>query len=497
MKIAAALLLIVPALAPAQQIGIGMYSLPLVNNGTPGPYWIAPGPDGALWFTETWGNSIGRITTAGKATEYPLPTPGSFPECITAGPDGALWFTETAVKQIGRITTAGTITEYPAVALGITTGPDGALWFTGSTDNFIGRITTSGVITEYPLPAGNGYPVYITAGPDGALWFTEAGAGFGRITTAGVFTLYPVAPDMGQGAITTGPDGALWATGGAGTDMIARITTAGVATLYYTPTGQSWPLAITAGPDGALWFTEAPLFNEPPGQIGRITTAGVITEYPVPIPAPFYASVPSGIALGSDGELWFTEGTSGTQIGELVVPTANLSVNPPDGFYRSNLTFSGSGFAPNETVLIYYQGIGSNVLASATADASGSITVTAQAPQSPYGPRIFLGKGQNSGKVGAANFSMSPHLVLSPNSGPPGTTVTVEGFGFEFYSGVGVYWNNPRTLLGNAAADLYGAFSGSTALTITVPSDASPGVNEIFGWNGRGQPIGPGSFTVQ
>ena len=73
----------------------------------------------------------------------------------------------------------------------------------------------------------------------------------------------------------------------------------------------------------------------------------------------------------------------------------------------------------------------------------------------------------------------------------------MEGFGFEFYSGVGVYWNNPRTLLGDVAADLYGAFSGSTALTITVPSDASPGVNEIFGSNGRGQPIGPGSFTVQ
>jgi len=495
MKIAAALLLIVPAIAAAQQVGIGMYSLPLVNQTTPGPYWITPGPDGALWFTETWGNSIGRITTAGKATEYPLPTPDSFPGCITAGPDGALWFTENG--KIGRITTAGAITEYAAVALGITAGPDGALWFTGSTDNFIGRITTSGVITEYPLPAGNAYPVGIAAGPDGALWFTEAGAGFGRITTAGAITMYPVAPGMGQGAITTGPDGALWATGGAGTNLIVRITTAGAATLYHTPTEGSWPLAITAGPDGALWFTEAPLFNVPPGQIGRISTAGVITEYPVPIPAPFYSSVPSGIARGSDGELWFTEGTSGTQIGELVLPTADLTVDPPNGFYRSDLTFSGSGFAPHENVQVYYQGVGSNVLASATADASGSFTATAQAPQSPFGPRLFLGKGQSSGKVGAANFSMSPHLVLSPNSGPPGATVTVEGFGFEFYMGVGVYWNNPRTLLGDAAADLYGGFSGSTALTITVPSDASPGVNEIFGWSGRGYPIGPGYFTVQ
>ncbi len=31
---------------------------------------------------------------------------------ITTGPDGALWFTEL-IDQIGRITTAGVITEFP------------------------------------------------------------------------------------------------------------------------------------------------------------------------------------------------------------------------------------------------------------------------------------------------------------------------------------------------------------------------------------------------
>jgi virginiamycin B lyase len=68
-------------------------------------------------------------------TEYTIPTAGSAPSGITAGPDGALWFTESAGNKIGRITTSGTITELtvPTAAsnpTGIAAGPDGNLWFT-------------------------------------------------------------------------------------------------------------------------------------------------------------------------------------------------------------------------------------------------------------------------------------------------------------------------------------------------------------------------------
>jgi virginiamycin B lyase len=55
---------------------------------------ITAGPDGNLWFTEYGGNKIGRITTAGVITEFPIPTDDSEPWGITSGPDGNLWFTE-------------------------------------------------------------------------------------------------------------------------------------------------------------------------------------------------------------------------------------------------------------------------------------------------------------------------------------------------------------------------------------------------------------------
>jgi hypothetical protein len=49
------------------------------------------------------GNKIGRITTSGTITEFPLPTPRSAPQGVTSGPDGAIWFTEFNAGKIGRL----------------------------------------------------------------------------------------------------------------------------------------------------------------------------------------------------------------------------------------------------------------------------------------------------------------------------------------------------------------------------------------------------------
>jgi hypothetical protein len=92
-----------------------------------------------------------------------------------------MWFTESPGNQIGRITPAGVVTEFwsgiigGAVPTGIANGPDGRLWFTEASSNQIGRITTSGVVTEFTtgITAGSS-PNAITAGPDGNLWFSEA-----------------------------------------------------------------------------------------------------------------------------------------------------------------------------------------------------------------------------------------------------------------------------------------------------------------------------------
>ncbi len=72
------------------------------------------------------------------------------------------------------------------------------------------------------------------------------------------------------------------------------------------PTANSGPSDIALGPDGNLWFTEAQ-----GNRIGRITPAGVITEFPLPD-----SSVPQGIVAGPDGNMWFAE-LFGNRIGRI------------------------------------------------------------------------------------------------------------------------------------------------------------------------------------
>lgn len=186
------------------------------------PLGITSGPDAALWFTELGAGKIGRITTSGVRSEFSLPNQFSSPQGITAGPDGSLWFVESG--GIGRITTAGRITEFPISSTGstsrITVGPDGALWFTETVlratktiAGKIGRISTSGDVTEFPIPdIGDSYYVNaITAGPDGALWFTYTPSGrVAQITTAGKVTLFSFPSAAGD--IIKGSDDALWFT---------------------------------------------------------------------------------------------------------------------------------------------------------------------------------------------------------------------------------------------------------------------------------------------
>lgn len=223
--------------------------------------FIAVGPDGALWFNLDDSNQLGRITSTGEITQIDLPE-GLSPirELVTA-PDGALWVTSRGLGAIVKLNADGTVAaQYPlpkdgSNPTGMIVGPDQALWFVAGGANEIGRITTEGELTEYPIPDENSFPLRLTAGPDNAVWFTMFGVNkIGRIDSDGKITTFD-APDMGPVGITTGADGALWFTGYSSTE-IGRMTTDGVLTKFAVPTFASVPYHIIAGPDGSLWFTE-------------------------------------------------------------------------------------------------------------------------------------------------------------------------------------------------------------------------------------------------
>jgi streptogramin lyase len=61
---------------------------------------------------------------------------------------------------------------------------------------------------------------------------------------------------------------------------------------------------ITKGPDGNLWFTEVGSFSDLTGSIDKVTPSGAITRFTTGLSQ---AGVPTGITTGPDGALWFTE----------------------------------------------------------------------------------------------------------------------------------------------------------------------------------------------
>jgi streptogramin lyase len=277
---------------------------------------------------------------AAQITEFPVPTAASRPYTIAAGPDGNLWFTESMGNKIGRITPAGTITEFPVPMAGsgpygICVGPDGNIWFTERFGNQIGRLDVATLqIDEFPIPSFDSQPWKICAGADGQLWFTEETADqIGSIDVFGQITEYPMA-QIGccfPTGIAAGPAGNRWYTLEIG-DQIGQIDPSTTFTQHQIQTVQVLPWDIAPGPDGNMWFTELA------GRaVGRITPAGAITEFPI---AGAFSGI-AGIATGSNGLLYFTENDthqissmnlSGSVLQTLPTSDRPLSVcNGPDG----------------------------------------------------------------------------------------------------------------------------------------------------------------------
>jgi streptogramin lyase len=478
-RILTALLLATAALAAAPALSAAAPTLTEypVPKESGGPWGIAQGPDGNMWFTEKSGDAIGRITPGGTVTEFPLPTVGGTPRGIALGSDGNLWFVEQNANQIGRITPGGAIKEIPiptkdSQPFEIAAGPDGALWFTERYADRIGRITTNGVISEFSgMKAGK--PQGITAGPDGNVWFAEnANPGYiARITPDGAITEWAVpTPKSGPEDITAGPDGNLWFTEYNNPGAIGRLTPSGKMAEFSTGlTLDSEPAGIAAGPDGNLWFTE--FFN--PGRIGRITPTGVVSEFSTGLTA---NNGPVRIAPGPGDTVWATANNNPAHIVRIDLGTGSGS---------------GSGSATD--------GSGDSSGTNTSGDGTGSAPPAWIGDERPQlGATIVIAPG--NGKVlvkekGAGRF----HPLTRADAVPVGSTVDTRGGTVRLASALageriqsGTFWGGlfevrqVRSERGMTDIVLHGGRfgdcarpSGGTAVAATRPRVGASGARKV------------------
>src|SRR2546427_8393403 len=70
--------------ASAEAVTITLYRLPTPDSRIGG---MTLGRGGDVWFTEIWGNKIGRLTPEGSIQEFEIPTPSSDPPDLPKGSD--------------------------------------------------------------------------------------------------------------------------------------------------------------------------------------------------------------------------------------------------------------------------------------------------------------------------------------------------------------------------------------------------------------------------
>lgn len=279
------------------------------------------------------------------SAEFTVPTAASGPNGITLGFDGFIYFAETTGNQITKMTTGGVFVEnaVPTANSGpfaLTGMSDGSIWFTESNASKIGTLSGSQIV-EYALPTANAGPTYITRGPDGALWFSETTANkLGRIDINGNISEFPVpTANAGLAGLVGFSDGGIWIAERTASQIVRfDVTSKTFGTPRPTLTANAAPTQIVVCPDGqTLCFTENNAVK-----LGQITPAGVITEHSL---SP--ATSASGLTLGADFNLYFTDPAqnkvgqiSGISFGvsEFAIPTASsqpafLSLGPDSQIY--------------------------------------------------------------------------------------------------------------------------------------------------------------------
>ncbi|MGO9876123.1 MAG: hypothetical protein ACLPVY_20300 [Acidimicrobiia bacterium] len=188
---------------------------------------------------------------------------------------------------------------------------------------------------------------------------------------------------------------------------------AGPVVTSYTNANISGPSGIAVGSDGALWFV-----NETNNSVGRITAAGTITDT-------FDASIssPTGITAGPDGALWFTNFDD--SIGRIT--TAGTVTNYTDATISTpaDITAGSDG-------ALWFTNNGNNSIGRITTAGTvtnftdPSISGPSDITAGPDGALWFLNDGNNSiGRIttaGTVTHYSGPHI-----SDPVGITAGPDG----------------------------------------------------------------------
>jgi len=186
---------------------------------------------------------------------------------------------------------------------------------------------------------------------------------------------------------------------------------------------------------------------------------------------------PIGVAVDPDTHtVYVANPGSGTVsvISAGSAPAGSLRVNPSPAAPGTQVTITGTGFKPQESVKWFIGTTTPLVTGTTVANATGVFAATATIPLSaPASSYLVSAVGASSGVALATHLVVTGgvSLVVNPPSGPPGTQVTITGSGFQPQESVRWSIGTATPLVsGTAVANTAGVFTATT----TIPPGAAP-----------------------
>src|SRR5271170_1882212 len=383
-------------------------------------------------------------------SEYTVGGPNSQPNAIASDSRGNIWFTLSGDYAIGELSPGnGTTREFripnqsgSLVSWGIAVDKsDGLVWFTDQLGNSVWSFNpSSDGFTRYELPHPLSSPYQIAVDGSGNAWFTEIDGG--RIG------------EVAQGHLReyTVPSGSSSSPG----------------------TALAGPAGITIGSGGVVWFTE--VYADSVGSFSN----GTFRQYPL-----VGGSSPTGIALGSRGDVWVTL-HGGSDIAELDPATNTtriISTSIPDGVQTTlpyfvavdphgNVWFNEhygnaiARFTPSNQTLVEYE-IPTRV--ASLGNISGALTIGLDPSGHPWFTEFY------TGKVGTVDQSGALGMQLTVGSLSTGSELDV--FGENASTSVTVQGSSPSTLsysegAGPAVRAAFSPSSGNGSYSSTMTLDA-------------------------
>jgi hypothetical protein len=408
---------------------------------------LALGADSNMWVRSSTGKIL-RVTPSGTVTNFPTPTvnTGSDVELVL-GPDRALWYPED--QKLGRITTAGVVTEFPLLTPTVSGAPNFSfqLVFAPEGPGALLEYTSSDVVTfTIPVVAthdfnGDGTSDILWRDTSGnlALWLINGNA----IASAG--GLGNVSPSVwsivGQRDFTgSGNADILWrdTSGNLALWLMSGTSVSSTAGLGNVPT--NWTIYGTGDLNGdgvgdILWRdsntgTVAVWFMNSSGQVQSTAVLGVVPS--------------NWVIVGSDsnGDICWRDSNTGTVAvwgmnGSQITQSVSLGAVPSNWVIVGTGDFNGDGVkdilwrdSNSGTVAIWLMNASGQVQSSASLGVVPSAWTVAQTGDYNGDGNTDILWIDTAGDI-AAWFMNGTAIASTAGYGNVGTSWIVEGLNAE------------------------------------------------------------------